>query len=110
MHMESVGKVLCQNVVLTWGVRLSAAYLGCEAQKRASEILRYKTTHNLTYAQAAKQVQGRRTGEIDSNQSYTGRDHGGGSCSHKCPVGSDTLIVNKVNFVAFVAEVINCAA
>lgn len=59
MHMESVGKVLCQNVVLTWGVRLSAAYLGCEAQKRASEILRYKTTHNLTYAQAAKQVDGR---------------------------------------------------
>lgn len=32
------------------------------------------------------------------------------TCSHKCLVDGNMLVVNKINSVAFIAEVINCSA
>lgn len=35
----------------------SAAYLGCIAQKQAMEAMKYKSVHNVSYAQAVKKIQ-----------------------------------------------------
>jgi len=31
------------------------------------------------------------------------------TCSHKCVEDGNILVINKINFVAFIAEVINCS-
>jgi len=83
----------------------SAAFLGCKAQKQATEAMRIKTVQNISYAQAVKQVQVT-NGDLIENNITQSKD----TCSHKCVEDGNILVINKINFVAFIAEVINWSA
>lgn len=64
-----------------------------------------KTVQNISYAQAVKQVQAT-NGNLRESIITQSKD----TCSHKCLEDGNLLVVNKINFVAFIAEVINCSA
>jgi len=88
----------------------SAAYLGCIAQKQAVEANKYKAEHNVSYAQAVKKVQneqGNRMNHGRSNAIET-TDRGTDRCNPN--VDASMLMISKVSFIAFIAEVINCTA
>lgn len=98
----------------------SAAYQGCEVQKRAKEIQRYKIQNKVTYAEAAKQVTLGVTADSQEvgQKTFPAKDfpklpqmHNMSAikCSHKCAVKDDTLIVDKYKFVAFIGMVVNVA-
>lgn len=98
----------------------SAAYQGCEVQKKAKEIQRYKIQNKVTYAEAAKQVTLGVTADSQAmNQNtFSAKDFpeiqqmnnmSATKCSHKCEVKDDTLLVDKYKFVAFIGMVVNVA-
>lgn len=92
----------------------SAAYKGCGAHKRAAEVQKVKVEEKLTYAEAIKKVSIKRNLEHQlpmrkvleqrpNLNEYKGRS----DCdtANKINVG-----VDKVKFVTFLAEIINCSA
>lgn len=101
-------KIKCCNC----GGEHSAAYKGCGAHKRAAEIQRVRVEEKLTYAEAIKKVnRATKKDNVMEQQPPMGRvmeqklSHANGHAADKINVG-----VDKVKFVAFLAEVINCSA
>lgn len=94
----------------------SAAYQGCEVQKRAKDIQRFKIQNKLSYAETAKQVSLGVTTDFRAigQNTFSAKDFpklpqmnniSAIKCSHKCAVKDDTLIVDKFKFVAFIGMV-----
>lgn len=91
---------------------------------RYRERLRYRIIHDVSYAEAIKQI-GRTAVRTDGaymdvpvvGGPIVGAGASGGpgmvsrpvqkSCAHDCAVSKDTLIMNKVDFIAFIGKVIN---
>lgn len=89
----------------------SAAYKGCQAHKKASEVQRVKVEEKLTYAEAIKKVDGRR--KLETGQRQQGQRQSVISQQSKespSPICADAIKVDSVKFLAFLAEVINCSA
>jgi hypothetical protein len=94
-------------------------------QIETRESQRYRISHNVSYLEAVKQTGGTtvRTTDgasmaapvISGHTVWAGASAGPGmisrpvqkSCDHECAVSKDTLIVNKVNFMAFIGKVMN---
>ena len=83
---------------------------GCEAQIKAKEVQKYKVQNKVTYAEAIKQVKGPQggasVGVVEPSQ-YS--QQALKPVGLQCDVNKDTLIVDKANFVFFMAKVINLA-
>lgn len=88
----------------------SAAYLGCIAQKQAMEAMKYKSEHNVSYAQAVKKVQNEQENRMSSERSNAIETSNRRAERSKTSVDADMLMISKVSFIAFIAEVINCTA
>lgn len=88
----------------------SAAYLGCIAQKQAVEAIKYKSEHNVSYAQAVKKVQNEQGNRMSYGGSNAIETPNRGTERYKPDVDASMLMVSKVSFIAFIAEVINCTA
>ena len=103
---EAEAKAKCCNC----GGDHSAAYQGCEAQIKAKEVQKYKVQNKVTYAEAIKQVKGPQggasVGVVEPSQ-YS--QQALKPVGLQCDVNKDTLIVDKANFVFFMAKVINLA-
>lgn len=111
-------KIKCCNC----GGEHSAAFGGCEVQREAREAQRVKILSKVSYAEVLKTV--RETGSNNKNASRMVQRnivsvnqaqlqtpvHTQVTCDHKCKVGDDTLVVKKVNFVAFICHTINVAS
>lgn len=111
---EAQAKIRCCNC----GGEHSAAYGGCIVQRKEAEVQRYKIVNKVTYAEAARKSQGsRREQEIRAQEQpgvITGRGEGqvveGGDkkCSHGgCSVTEETLVVKRVDFLAFMCHILN---
>jgi len=81
----------------------SAAYGGCEVYKRMQEVQKVKVNQEITYAEAARRVP-----KIPQNVVNYRKDNDG--CVKCDRIQEETLIVSKVGFVLFMAEIINCTA
>lgn len=89
----------------------SAAFRGCAVQQQAQEIQRYKVVNQVSYAEAVKEVRQVRGDTARPTGQGTGLvREGTQACIHKCPVQPGTLLVDKVQFLVFLANVINCSA
>lgn len=88
----------------------SAAYLGCIVQKQAVEAMKYKSEHNVSYAQAVKKVQNEQGNRISYEISKATETPNKGTERYKTNVDASMLMISKVSFIAFIAEVINCTA
>lgn len=88
----------------------SAAYKGCQAHKRAAEVQRIKVEEKLTYAEAIKKVDGKRKLETQRLQGQSQNEPYQRSREIPRPVMKETIQVQSVKFLAFLAEVINCSA
>lgn len=104
-------KVKCCNC----GGEHSAAYKGCEMHKRAVEVQRIKVEEKVTYAEAIKQVKGKKEAEVTAgvgpgisgqNQQWYSQE----IRQTRKEVKSKYIAVDNVKFIAFIAEVINCSA
>lgn len=95
-------KLKCCNC----GGEHSSAYRGCEASKKAEEVQRIKVNHGVSYAEAVKVVSGNKqvTKQRETNSTEAG------NCKGCDRVKEDTLLVNKNDFLLFMADVINCSA
>lgn len=107
-------KVKCCNC----GGEHSAAYQGCEVQKKAKEVQRYKVQNKVSYAEATEKVsvniarKSQVAASIFSSEDFPKLPQAKVSstkCSHKCVIEEDALIVNKYKFVAFIGKVVNVA-
>lgn len=77
----------------------TAAYGGCPARKKAVVIQQVKTSRNLTYADAAKIVQGESGGDKKAPQAtLTGTE-----------VRRQEEMINPEKLILFIAYVVNCA-
>ncbi len=85
----------------------SAAYLGSIAQKQA---MKYKSVHNVSYAQAVKKIQNDQGNKITGGNINERAITSKGTDRNVNNEYSNMLIVSKVNFIAVIAEVINCTA
>ncbi len=88
----------------------SAAYLGCIAQKQAVEAIKYKSEYNVSYAQAVKKVQNEKGNRMSYGGSNAIETPNRETERYKPDVDASMLMVSKVSFIAFIAEVINCTA
>lgn len=79
----------------------SVSYRECEVRKRAKEIQQMRVENRMSYAEAAKRVQG------NQEKGMAPQHEGLKTC---CRVKDDTLIVKKEHFLYFLAEVINCTS
>ncbi|XP_049328199.1 uncharacterized protein LOC125787671 [Astyanax mexicanus] len=90
-----------------------AAYGGCEVRKRAAKVQEVRVTQGLTYAAALKEVNTVAPPEGSAVRSArTVTDVPRTALSHQthCPITRDTLVVDKIKFVMFMADVVNCTA
>lgn len=99
---ERGAKLKCCNC----GGEHSSAYRGCEVSKKAAEVQRMKTSHGITYAEAARRVGEQPT---DNNVRTTDRREVR-ACEGCRRVKEDTLIVGKREFILFMVDVVNCTA
>lgn len=95
-------KLKCCNC----GGEHSSAYRGCEVSKRAAEVQRVKATQGISYAEAAKKV----SGDAQVTRQNDTRNKDAGKCVGCDKVKEETLIVNKNDFVFFMADIVNCSA
>jgi hypothetical protein len=98
------------EVVIVVGGGDSEAFGGCQVQKEAREAQRYTITHNVSYAEAARQIGGTIRQSEGDNRVQTWirdllRNH-----AHTNVISKDTLIVNQIDFMAFIGKVINLTA
>ena len=100
----------------------SAAFGGCQVQREDREAQRYRISHDVSYAEAVKQI-GRNTLRTDGAYMdvpvvsaptvRVGACLGMVSrpfqkcCAHECAVSNDTWTMIKVDFIAFIDKVIN---
>lgn len=90
----------------------SAAYQGCEFSKRAKEVQRVKVTQGISYSEAVRKVpkvvpvpkQG------ESNESQNVMPANNRVRCNNVNLDNDGLVINKGEFVLFMAEIINCSA
>lgn len=95
-------KLKCCNC----GGEHSSAYRGCEVSKRAEEVQRIKTTQGISYAEAARKV----SGDAQVIRQSDTRNQDVVKCGGCNRLKEETLIVNKNDFVFFMADVVNCSA
>lgn len=102
---DKEAKLKCCNC----GGEHSSAYRGCEVNKRMQEIQRIKVTQGISYAEATKKVRPTRE---QMGQMPTMREERKDmiKCKKCDKIKEETLIVDKNEFVLFMAEVINCSA
>lgn len=98
---EEGAKLKCCNC----GGEHSAAYGGCEANKRMQEVQRIKVVQGVSYAEATKKVP--RGVMVETIKDGT---KGVRECVKCDKSKEDTLIVSKGDFVLFMAEIIKCSA
>lgn len=82
-------------------------------RKRAVEVQQVRVKQGLTYAEALNEVsKGVPLEGSDARSVRTVSDVPRAVLSHQmhCPVTQDTLVVDKVKFVMFMADVVNCTA
>lgn len=82
----------------------SAAYGGCEVYKRMREVQRIKVEQGMSYAEAVKLI----PKPVNVPKKDNSRKEG--ECSACKTIQDDSLIVKKLDFVLFMADVINRAA
>ena len=100
---EEGAKLQCCNC----GGDNSSAYRGCEVSKKAEEVQRVRVAQGIGYAEAVKKVSSNiteATRQIGNKITVVGKYK---SCDK---LKEETLIVNKNDFVLFMAEIINCSA
>lgn len=114
----------------------SAAYGGCEKQKEAREVQKFKIIHQVSYAEALKKVhdndrnsqrptyppeQNRRSENAETSDKGRGNDrrHGREQTQqasintipevneYKAKISAETMLVNKNSFVAFICSKVN---
>ena len=113
---EEGAKVKCCNC----GGEHSAAYGGCEASKKAQEVQKVKVVQGISYAEAVKKVseeaqivaqkrQETRNERPVQQQAVAQMRQEARKCEACDKVKEETMIVNKNDFVMFMAEVINLA-
>ncbi|XP_035994688.1 uncharacterized protein LOC118563661 [Fundulus heteroclitus] len=83
------------------GGQHNVAYGGCEARKKAAEIQQLKVVKNITYAEAAKSVQEKRT--VQKNQQVSSSPNLGPS---QRTMSGMEITMDKL--ILFMAYVINC--
>lgn len=108
-HCEEGVKPKCCNC----GGDHKAAYGGCEVRKRAAEVQQIRIKQGISYAEALKEVgTGDQKKGKDVRSARTVSDVPRTDLSHKphCPITQDTLVIDKVKFVMFMADVVNCTA
>lgn len=98
---EEGAKLKCCNC----GGEHSAAYGGCEANKRMQEVQRVKVIQGVSFAEATKKVPKGVAVELIKERTKVV-----GECAKCDKLKEDTLIVSKSDFVLFMAEIINCSA
>lgn len=105
---EEGTKIKCCNC----GGEHSAAYKGCEMHKKAVQVQNVKVKEQISYAEAIKRVNKENKARTAVNVGlHAAPMPAGVQMPQKCcKLTDDTLIVNKKNFVAFIAEVINRSA
>lgn len=82
-------------------------------RKRAVEVQQVRVKQGLIYAEALNEVsKGVPLEGSDARSVRTVSDVPRAVLSHQmhCPVTQDTLVVDKVKFVMFMADVVNCTA
>lgn len=94
-------KLQCCNC----GGEHSSAYGGCEVRKRAIKVQNVKMTEGISYADAIKRVKSSEAPKINESTSVKTQNQ-----KNQCRINKDSLVVDKIKFVTFVAEVINCSA
>lgn len=102
-------KIKCCNC----GGEHSAAYKGCEMHKQAVQVQNVKVKENVTYAEAIKRVNNVnkvRNVNVGVAAAVPGLSTRVPSTQKCCKITDDTLLVDKKNFIAFIAEVVNRAA
>lgn len=95
-------KLKCCNC----GGEHSSAYRGCEVSKKAAEVQRIRVSQGMSYAEAAKVV----SGNIQVTKQNDTKNKGVGNCKRCDKLKEETLLVNKNDFVLFMADIINCSA
>ncbi|KAL0973670.1 hypothetical protein UPYG_G00209270 [Umbra pygmaea] len=95
----------------------SAAFGGCVVQQKAAEAQRVKLVDGVTYAEAVRRVGGLGVGVQVAQERAVGPVLEEGECErrvvlsekckHECVVGKDTLVVGRVEFLAFLCSVVN---
>lgn len=85
----------------------NVAFGGCEVRKRAIEVQNEKARKNITYAEAVKMVDSRNKEKVKVVQKEDGNED---NSELEGRIKEDTMVVSKVNFLLFIAEVINCTA
>lgn len=76
-------------------------------RKRAIEVQNEKARKNITYAEAVKVVDSRNKEKVKVVQKEDGNEDNSELAGR---IKEDTMVVSKVNFLLFIAEVINCTA
>lgn len=87
----------------------SVAYGGCEVRKRVIEVQNERAKRNITYAEAVKVVDTRNK-EKEREREVQKERRSEETSEMEGRITEETMIVSKVNFLLFIAEVINCTA
>lgn len=92
----------------------SVTYGGCEVRKKAEEVQKMRVSRDISYAEAARVVQGKGTGESEKRgKESPRREQVRVQEAEKVEdkkVDENILVVSKKRFVYFMVEVINCSA
>lgn len=95
-------KLKCCNC----GEEHSAAYGGCKVRKRAVKVQNIKINEGITYAEAVKRMKNSETSDLNEKPDSMASHKG----NNQSNVSKESLIIDKVKFVTFMAEVVNCSA